>query len=334
MQREVPAVLSIGDYGTAELLGLLNAEEIAVGGAPTWLVEGLLPAGCCAILAAEPRIGKTWLAQDLAISVSSGTPFLGRKTQQRNVLYVPAEDALPDFARRMHDLRRARGLPIGDGAGSWGVQVTSQRVRIDLAAHRAALTAALLSRSCGLLVLDPLALLHSADENDAGAMLGVLAEVRQLSRATGACVLIVHHMRKPSQSDGGRRAHRVRGSNAVHGWCDVLLCLEQRREGLRLDVEARGFEAPEACVLTRVCGTSAAGPTVAHVIGGGVAGPGRPKAAADYGAQVVAALGAPRTRAELVEAVGGRKAAVLGAAKALLASGRAREQDGRLILVA
>ena len=118
--REVPAVLPIGIFGTSAMLGVLNVEGIAVGGAPTWLVEGLLPAGCCAILAAEPRIGKTWLAQDLVVSVASGTPFLGRKTQQRNVLYVPAEDALPDFARRLHDLRRGRGLPT-DASSAWGI---------------------------------------------------------------------------------------------------------------------------------------------------------------------------------------------------------------------
>ena len=42
----------------------------------SWTVPGLLPEGF-GILAAAPKIGKSWLMLGLAISVANGTPFLG-----------------------------------------------------------------------------------------------------------------------------------------------------------------------------------------------------------------------------------------------------------------
>src|SRR6266699_3516369 len=44
-----------------------------------WLVEGLWPQRAVGFIGGQPKAGKSWLALDLAISVATGTQFLGRK---------------------------------------------------------------------------------------------------------------------------------------------------------------------------------------------------------------------------------------------------------------
>jgi predicted ATP-dependent serine protease len=45
------------------------------------IVEGLISKGLT-ILGGSPKIGKSWLALDLAISVANGSPFLGKSVQK------------------------------------------------------------------------------------------------------------------------------------------------------------------------------------------------------------------------------------------------------------
>ena len=67
------------------------------------MVEGLLPRGLT-VLAGTSKIGKSWMMLDLAISVASGTPFLGRKVMQSGVLYYCLEDTEYRIQDRMYDL--------------------------------------------------------------------------------------------------------------------------------------------------------------------------------------------------------------------------------------
>ena len=67
------------------------------------MVEGLLPRGLT-VLAGTSKIGKSWMMLDLALSVASGTPFLGRKVMQAGVLYYCLEDTEYRIQDRMYDL--------------------------------------------------------------------------------------------------------------------------------------------------------------------------------------------------------------------------------------
>lgn len=55
------------------------------------LVEGIIPRGLT-VLAGTSKIGKSWMMLDLAISIASGAPFLGRPVKQAGVLYLCLED--------------------------------------------------------------------------------------------------------------------------------------------------------------------------------------------------------------------------------------------------
>ena len=55
------------------------------------LVDGIIPKGMT-VLAGSSKIGKSWMALDLAIAVASGGEFLGRHVRQAGVLYLCLED--------------------------------------------------------------------------------------------------------------------------------------------------------------------------------------------------------------------------------------------------
>ena len=55
------------------------------------LVEGIIPKGLT-VIAGSPKIGKSWMALDLAIAVASGGSFLGRPVKQAGVFYLCLDD--------------------------------------------------------------------------------------------------------------------------------------------------------------------------------------------------------------------------------------------------
>ena len=67
----------------------LMAEELST---PPWAIPGLLPEGV-SLLAGKPKMGKSWMALSLAISIAHGTNALGSlPTNQGAVLYLGLED--------------------------------------------------------------------------------------------------------------------------------------------------------------------------------------------------------------------------------------------------
>jgi hypothetical protein len=80
----------------------------------TWAVHHMLQADAPNYIAGEPGVGKSWIMCDLAVSVATGTPFLGRQTQQGPVLIINFDDTetLPrQYAERT---ARARHYAFAD----------------------------------------------------------------------------------------------------------------------------------------------------------------------------------------------------------------------------
>ena len=63
--------------------------------------KGILPAGGMSLLVAKPKVGKTTLALNLAIAVSRGADFLGRKTTQGPVVYLALEEKKGEIKKKL-----------------------------------------------------------------------------------------------------------------------------------------------------------------------------------------------------------------------------------------
>jgi hypothetical protein len=215
---------------------------------PRWLVESLWSRQAVGFVAGQPKLGKTWLALDMALSVATGTPCLDTFAvpESGRVLVYLAEDPPALVRERLVGLCQHRGLGLGDVPLH---VITAPSLRLDLERDQLRLREAVATIAPRLLVLDPLVRLHRRDENHSGEVAELLSFLRELQRVYDLAVVVVHHMRKGGHRNGGQA---LRGSGDFHAWTDSALYLCPGRETTQLTAEHRAAPAPEPIRL-RLC---------------------------------------------------------------------------------
>ena len=203
----------------------LNAPE------PEWLVEGLIPEGGCGFIAGIPKSMKSWLALDLAISLSSGEAFLDYPVVKAvNVLYVQEEDPVSLVLQR-HTIIASSKAP-NDVPGS-SVRPSNQSLHMFVQKGFVAsdegwqewLSDAIRDNDIGMVIMDTLATV-SGDvdmDNAKDAKHRLLNPIKRIARDTGAAMLFVNHMNKDGKHE--RAGQNMSGSNQVHAWTDFLLAV-------------------------------------------------------------------------------------------------------------
>lgn len=68
-----------------------------------FVVDNLLAQGLY-ILAGAPKVGKSWLALDMCLSIAKGEKNLGLKTSQGTALYLCLEDSYARIQNRLYEL--------------------------------------------------------------------------------------------------------------------------------------------------------------------------------------------------------------------------------------
>src|SRR5882724_10245738 len=90
----------------------LTAQQIITQPPPTWLIDGLITADSLAVLYGSPGAGKSFVAQEWALSVAAGRQSLGRAVRQGDVAYVYAEGG-GGMPLRLRAWQKRRGtLPL------------------------------------------------------------------------------------------------------------------------------------------------------------------------------------------------------------------------------
>ena len=218
--------------------------------APRWLVEQLWGASSVGVIGGAPKCSKTWLGLDLALSVATGTPCLGRYAvpERGPVLIYLAEDALPLVRQRVAGMARHRGLDL---AAIEIHVITAPTLRLDLDPHRRQLFETAKRLRPRLLLLDPLVRLHGIDENNAGEVAELLAYIRSLQRRLNLSVVLVHHTRK-NAAGGAASGQGLRGSSDIHAFGDSNLYLRRTNQRLMLSSEHRAAPASPSVYLELV----------------------------------------------------------------------------------
>lgn len=83
---------------TADALGDLTFAPLR------WVVQGILPEGAY-LLSARPKVGKSWMALQVCLSVGFGEPFFGKPTTQGTAIYLALEDNNRRLQSRLKSLR-------------------------------------------------------------------------------------------------------------------------------------------------------------------------------------------------------------------------------------
>ena len=198
-----------------------------------WLVEGLVPQGSVALIAALQGRGKSWLALDLAYAAATGGRWMGQFPVKRSrVLIVDEESQRSLLERRLHLLASGRRCAPPDDV----FVLAGKGVNFDDAASFDALRQEIIRKRPQVIIVDSLIRVHRRDENEATGMASVFRRVSELRRECGVTFLLVDHMRKTVDRSGDG-ALAVRGSSEKVASVDVAFVITQPKQGHHLVVE-------------------------------------------------------------------------------------------------
>lgn len=211
------------------------AELLAGGGSVEYLIDGLIPAGCLAIMAGESGIGKSWLALDLAVAVATGTPVWGRFPVKRPgpVLYVDEENPKDLVKERLTSLIGARGL---GGAKELPISfLIRRRVRLDLPDRLEILRQIVSDLSPCLIIFDSFPRLHELDDNSGQDVTRLMHALDSLRDSDPARVfLTVHHFRKLSHIN--TLTQRLKGNPETLYAADIYLACRRNGADIIVDI--------------------------------------------------------------------------------------------------
>ncbi|GAB1813790.1 AAA family ATPase [Mycobacterium sp. MUNTM1] len=200
----------------------------------SWTVPGLLPEGF-GILAAAPKIGKSWLVLSLGLAVAAGTSFLGVPVEQRPVLYL----ALEDSHRRLRERQRRI---LDEEPAPQALVLRTDPLDASEAAKQFATDHA---GTNPVIMIDTLGCIRPARKRGAelyredyefGRSLKLIADL-------GATVLGVHHTRKGESEDFLELAS---GTNGLMGAADFVMVLTRERTESNAVLRVTGRDVVEA----------------------------------------------------------------------------------------
>lgn len=158
------------------------------------LIEGMMLQNTMNSIIAPAKAGKSFFSYQMAYAVQNGLEFLGRETNQADVLYVDFElrnDAIAERGRKVKELYNGEGKPfkVMPLSSSWGSSVISLDKIIDkIKAKKEE------NPNLGLVIFDCYYRFAEGEENNADDTNKTLSKLKTL---TGdMTVVYVHHTNK------------------------------------------------------------------------------------------------------------------------------------------
>ena len=205
--------------------------------APLWIVPDLIPAGLT-LLAGRPKLGKSWLALQLAMAMASGGMFLGHRVPQGRALYI----ALEDSERRLNARRRI--MPQGEQTPA-GLSYAFSWPALNEPEGLALLRDTIMAQGLRLVVVDTLArvIRGRLDWDDIGQVTAVMADLQALASDLNVCLLLVDHHRKGNGLNADL-VDDVMGSTGKSAVADTIMGLYRKRgeKGATLAITGRDIE--------------------------------------------------------------------------------------------
>ena len=213
--------------------------------AAKWLVDGVWPANGFGFVAGPPKSFKSWITEDIALAIVTGSTVLGFQCTQGRVLIVDAENIGVKLQERIKGLAAGRGIP--NGSLSQLDVAPMSRLKIDDDDDFKLLEGQLFDTQYALVVLDPLNCFHHSDENSSSEMSFITERIKYLSHRYDTAVMVVHHSRKPQAGTPRemRAGASMRGSSVLWSSMDCAIFVEARGANIHLDFESKYGPPPE-----------------------------------------------------------------------------------------
>ena len=183
-------------------------------------VDGLIAQGLY-ILAGAPKVGKSWLALDLCLSITKGEKVLGRTVSQGKTLYLCLEDSYERIQKRLYEItdeptEKLFFAVMAETIGN-GLEIQIERFKSEHADLK-------------LVVIDTLQKVRGSTENSYGSDYKELSVLKGLADKLRITVLLVHHTRKCKDNDP---FNMISGSAGISGCVDGSLVLIETKRGSR-----------------------------------------------------------------------------------------------------
>ena len=187
-----------------------------------WLYGTRLIRRFVSVLAAPGGVGKSAWGLGCALAVATGRGFLGEPVHHSVPAWVfNLEDPLAESERRLAALMQFHAIPREAAVGRLFLHSGRTR-RLNMAesgeggiAHpdRQAVIEACLEHGIGLVVVDPFVKSHRLDENSNADMDAAATAWAEIAEATGAAILLIHHVRKTA--NGTIDVESTRGAKSL-----------------------------------------------------------------------------------------------------------------------
>lgn len=194
-----------------------------------WLLKNLLPAGGSGILYAPPKVGKTYLALQMANAIGGGADNWMEfdVVKKGKVLILQLDTPRATFTTKYFEPMRANGMGFQNVMVADSEILKLSLVDILQPSHQAMLKRMVEAKEPALVIIDTLRKLHSGDENSSTEMSNVMSLVKSVVHP--AAVLLISHERKPAPDGEKDIMTDLRGSTSVVGEMDAILRLTKSR---------------------------------------------------------------------------------------------------------
>jgi hypothetical protein len=188
---------------------------------PEWIVENIIPTDGVTIFGGASQSYKTWLAQMLAVNVSSGTLFLGNfDTKQEVVMYFDEENGEVLLYDRFKKL--CQGADI-DPPSNLFVSVYSG-IKLDMNDSSSILLSLVDKFNPKLLIFDSMVRIMEGDENQSTDVRLVFDTIKPILEKN-ISVLIIHHTGKKNNND----MLDLRGSSDFGAFAHVIVMFKREK---------------------------------------------------------------------------------------------------------
>ena len=184
-----------------------------------FVVDTLLSQGLH-ILAGSPKVGKSWLALWLAVTVAKGESVWGMGVKQGTTLYLCLEDSTLRIQNRLFEITE-------DAPASVHFTTNSDTLGKGLEEQLCAFLSE--HPDTVLIIIDTLQMIHGAGyDNTYANDYRDLSALKRIADAHGIAILLIHHLRKEFADDV---FSRISGTTAISGAVDSSFALVEDKRG-------------------------------------------------------------------------------------------------------
>lgn len=185
----------------------------------TYYVDKLIPQGLT-LICSLPKIGKSWLALDMGISIASGKPILGFNTKQSEVLYLALEDSENRLKERTNKILKGNKAP-----NNFIYSIKCDDIQNGLIEELEEIKEK--EPNLKVIIIDTLQKVRSMyrGSNNYSNDYKELSQLKDFADKYSMGIILIHHLKKGYEGD---IFDKVSGTNGITGTVDTTIVLTKQ----------------------------------------------------------------------------------------------------------